>query len=217
MIKKQQLKRYREIAAGTNKDSSDEYYTLYHAFMALFLELLLRYKQGTVYKVIICPCDSKTSVFRQLEQYKGLIGNPEIVYSAYPDKDWTEYFDLDFMQVYGCKPDEVCIFTNPPFKKLSQNIKKIKCDYLLFGSNTTGISLGSYCKDPRVCLYRKNNIEYDGNADNFKDTYGTVRTFFISNKQFLTAGDQFAGIEENSNSVLFGKDRLQKIEWKTTH
>jgi hypothetical protein len=213
MIKKAQLKRFRDIAADTNKDSSDEYYTLYHSFMALFLELLCRYKKGKQYKVIICPCDAPTSIFRKLEEYKDLIGNPQIIYSYWPDKDWADYFDLDFLQEYGCKSDEVCIFTNPPFKKLSENVRKIKCDFLVFGSNTTGINNGLFCKDPGCVLYIKNNIDFDGNVANAKQKYGTVRTFFVSNNKFESAGDQFAGIERNSASVLFGKDKLLKIKW----
>lgn len=35
--------RFRDIASGKNTDSSDEYYTLYPAFAAAFIELLCRY------------------------------------------------------------------------------------------------------------------------------------------------------------------------------
>lgn len=41
--------RYRDIASGKNTDSSDEYYTLYPAFAAAFIELLCRYKAGKEY------------------------------------------------------------------------------------------------------------------------------------------------------------------------
>ena len=66
MISKNLVKRLGDIAHNRNQDASDEYYTLYHAFAAAFLELLCRHKSGTTYKVIICPCDSQTSVFREL-------------------------------------------------------------------------------------------------------------------------------------------------------
>lgn len=108
--------RFRDIASGKATDSSDEYYTLYPAFSAAFIEILCRYQSGKTYKVIICPCDSKTSVFRELERLKSMIGNPEIIYSFWPEKDWKDYFNMDYKQEYGCDPDEVCIFTNPPFR-----------------------------------------------------------------------------------------------------
>ena len=157
-------KRFQDIARGVNVDSSDEYYTLFHGFAELFLELLCRKQAGKTYKVIICPCDSSTSVFRELEKYKDLIGNPRIIYSHWPEKDWKDYFDMDYESEYGCKADEVCIFTNPPFKGLSQALPQIKCDYLVFGSNAVGIKQGIYLKEAKTTIYRKNNKAFSGNA-----------------------------------------------------
>ena len=87
--------RFRDIASGKNTDSSDEYYTLYPAFAAAFIELLCRYKAGKEYKVIICPCDGPTSVFHELENKKEWIGNPRIIYSFWPDKDWKDEKETD--------------------------------------------------------------------------------------------------------------------------
>lgn len=109
--------RFSKISNGQVSDSSDEYYTLYHAYCSLVLELLCRYKKGKKYKVIICPCDSSTSVFRNLEKIAGQIGNPKVIYSFYPEVDWSYYFDLDYEKEYGCTKDEVLIFTNPPFHR----------------------------------------------------------------------------------------------------
>ena len=206
-------KRFNDIALGRNKDSSDEYYTLYHAFMALFVELLCRYNAGIKYKVIICPCDSATSIFHELEKYAALIGNPQIIYSFYPEKDWKDYFDMDYQAEYGCNPNEVCIFTNPPFKSLGESIRSIKCDFLVFGSNATGIVDGLYVKICHGFCYQKNNDTFTGNADEFqKDSYGSVATCFYSNRQFLSEGEQYTSTRSNVESVLFGKDRLTRVD-----
>lgn len=212
MTKNSVYSRFSKISHGTNTDASDEYYTLYHSFVALFIELLCRYNSGIKYKVIICPCDSETSIFRQLEFYKGLIGSPKIIYSFYPEKMWEDYFDMDYEKEYGCKAEEVCIFTNPPFKNLSKNIRNIKCDYLVFGSNAVSIRKGIYCKIAKVSLYIKNNNNYTGNADEFQDTYGTVSTCFYSNKRFLSEGLQYTNDTDVGASILFGKDKLTEIK-----
>jgi len=213
MTKKNKVyKRFQEIAAGQNTDASDEYYTLYHSFMNLFIEVLCRYNKGHIYKVIICPCDSLTSIFRELENYKGLIGNPKIIYSFWPEKDWKDYFDMDYEKEYGCKADEVLIFTNPPFKGLSILLPTIQCDYLLFGSNAVGIVGNIHAKETKISLYRKNNEEFDGNADNVKERYGRVCTLFYSNKKFLSTGKQYKNTRKNKESILFGKDRLKRIK-----
>lgn len=57
------IKRYGQIARGQNTDASDEYYTLFPAFAQLLLEVICRHQKGKTYKVIICPCDSATSIF----------------------------------------------------------------------------------------------------------------------------------------------------------
>lgn len=205
------IKRYTEIAKGTNTDASDEYYTLFPAFAQLLLEVMCRHHRGKTYKVIICPCDSQTSVFRELTKYADLIGNPKIVYSFWPEKDWKDYFAMDYQKEYGCNPDEVLIFTNPPFKGLSQLLPTIKCDYLLFGSNAVGIIGNTHAKETKVSLYRKNNLDYDGNADNFKNIYGRVCTLFYSNREFMTHGKQYINKTKNKESMMFGKDRMERI------
>lgn len=73
------VKRFGDIARGTNTDDSDEYYTLFPAFAQLLLEVMCRHHNGKTYKVIICPCDSQTSVFRELTKYTDLIGNPKVI------------------------------------------------------------------------------------------------------------------------------------------
>lgn len=206
------FKRFNEISQGVNQDSSDEYYTLYPSFMNLFIEVLCRHHAGITYKVIICPCDSETSVFRELENYKALIGNPEIIYSFWPEKDWKDYFDMDYEREYGCKANEVLIFTNPPFKGLSAILNSIECDYLLFGSNAVGITGTTHAKIVKTSLYRKNNDDFDGNADNFKEKYGRVSTVFYSNKEFLSTGKQYVNTGKNKESLLFGKDALKRIK-----
>ena len=113
------FKRFYEIARGTNTDASNEYYTMYHSFAQALLELICRHTSGKTYKMIICPCDSETSIFRELPKYRNLIGDPQIIYTAWPDKDWKDYFNMDYEKAYGFKSDEVCIFTNPPFKGLT--------------------------------------------------------------------------------------------------
>jgi hypothetical protein len=209
---KKVCERFNKIAQGQNEDASDEYYTLYHAFMDLFVELLCRYNAGWKYKVIICPCDSKTSIFHELENYADMIGNPRIIYSFYPEKDWKDYFDMDYMAEYGCKPEEVCIFTNPPFKGLSDALRKIKCDYLLFGSNVVGITGNTHAKLTGGFWYLKNNDDFTGNADQFKDKYGDVATVFYSNTQFLSSGRQYKNDSHVSENIMFGKDRLTEVK-----
>lgn len=205
-------KRFAAIAHGKNQDSSDEYYTLFHGFAELLLELLCRKHSGKTYKLIICPCDSETSIFRELEKYKDLIGNPEIIYSSYPDKTCEDYFDMDYEKEYGCKADEVLIFTNPPFKWLSEAIRNIKCDYLLFGSNAVGIKTGVFLKEAGVTLYRKNTVDFTGNPDEFNnDSYGLVRTCFYSNSMFHSFGKQYINNKDIAENLLFGKDRLERI------
>lgn len=204
--------RFRKIAQGTNTDSSDEYYTLFPAFANLLLEVIARHQAGQTYKVIICPCDSSTSIFNEIYKYKELIGNPEIIFSHWPDKDWKDYFHMDYEKEYGCKASKVLIFTNPPFKGLSRALPEIECDYLLFGSNAVGISKGVYAKDAKCSLYLKNNTNYNGNADEFENMYGRVCTFFYSNKTFLTAGDQYTNNSKNKYSLLFDRDKLKKIK-----
>lgn len=206
------VKRYSEIAKGTNTDSSDEYYTLFPAFASLLLEILCRFHQDKKYKVIICPCDSGTSIFQELVKYRHLIGDPKIIYSHWPDKDWKDYFDMDYEKEYGCKAEEVLIFTNPPFKGLSQLLPTIKCDFLLFGSNAVGIIGNIHAKETKVSLYRKNNLNFDGNADNFSNEYGRVATLFYSNSQFLSNGKQWKNTTKNKESMMFGKDKLKRVK-----
>ena len=206
------FKRFSEIANGTNKDSSNEYYTLYHSFAELLLELICRYNRGIKYKVIICPCDSEKSVFRQLPKYKAWIGNPEIIYSHYPEKDWADYFNLDYEKEYGCKNTEVCIFTNPPFKGLGKALTEIHCDYLLFGSNAVSMRGGTYCKEGKGFIYVKNNENFNGNADDFEPKYGSVKTFFYSNRKFESFGKQYTNQTAHPHSVLFGRRELTLIE-----
>lgn len=206
------FKRFSDISNGKNKDSSNEYYTLYYAFAAVLLELICRYLKGIKYKVIICPCDSETSIFRKLIKYANWIGNPKIIYSHYPEKSWEDYFDMDYQNEYGCKPNEALIFTNPPFKGLGKAIKKIKCDYLLFGSNAVSISTGTYCKEGRGFVYIKNNENFTGDADKFEQTYGSVKTFFYSNRPFESFGKQYTNETQHAHSVLFGRRELKLIE-----
>lgn len=212
MISDKLQKRLSDIAHNRNEDASDEYYTLYHAFASAFLELLCRHKQGRTYKVIICPCDSQTSVFRELEHLKHLIGNPQIIYSFYPEKDWADYFDLDYYTVYGCAAKEVCIFTNPPFKGLSKAFRAIKCDYILFGANSTGVMPDCFCKQTGGFRYIKNNDRYTGDADEFDTIYGDVPTCFFSNAPFLSYGEQYQNKKDVWVSIMFGKDKLTRID-----
>lgn len=205
-------KRFSAISHGTNTDSSDEYYTLFPAFSELLLEVMCRHHSGHTYKVIICPCDSVTSIFRELVKYKSLIGNPKIIYSFWPEKDWRDYFNMDYEKEYGCKAEEVLIFTNPPFKGLSRTLPEIRCDYLLFGSNAVGITGEIYAKETKVSLYRKNNLEYTGNADKFGNEYGRVCTLFYSNRPFLSEGKQYKNTTKNRESILFGKDRMKRVK-----
>ena len=204
--------RFRDIASGKNTDSSDEYYTLYPAFAAAFIELLCRYKAGKAYKVIVCPCDGPKSIFRELENKKDWIGNPRIIYSYWPEKDWKDYFDMDFQAEYGCDADEVLIFTNPPFKGLSQLLPTIRCDYILFGSNAVGLIDNVHAKETGTSLYIKNNEDYTGDASEYKEKYGRVCTLFYSNSEFMSAGKQYINKTKNKECVLFGKDRLKRIK-----
>lgn len=206
------FKRVNEIANGNNTDSSDEYYTLFHAFASILIEVLCRFNKGIKYKVIICPCDSQTSVFRKLEEYKDLIGNPKIIYSFYPENDWKDYFCMDYQKEFGCDADEVLILTNPPFKGLSKCLRNICCDYLLFGSNCVAIKKGVYVKETGGFIYIKNNNTFTGNADEFQSKYGSVCTFFYSNKEFLSFGNQYTNKKDNAQSILFGKNELEKIK-----
>lgn len=206
------FKRFSDIANGKNQDSSNEYYTMYYAFAELLLEVLCRYQRGTKYKVIICPCDSETSVFRELPKYAEWLGNPKIIFSHYPDKSWEDYFDMDYQKEYGCKASEVLIFTNPPFKCLSKALTQIRCDYLLFGSNAVSIRTGTYAKEGRGFVYIKNNEDFSGNADQFEQKYGSVRTFFYSNSQFVSKGKQYTNQTQHPHSVLFGRRELKLIE-----
>ena len=208
------FKRFSQIANGTNQDSSNEYYTLYYSFAELLLELLCRYARGIKYKVIICPCDSDKSIFRILPKYKSWIGNPKIIYSHFPEKDWAEYFDMDYEKEYGCKNTEVCIFTNPPFKGLGKALTQIHCDYLLFGSNAVSIRAGTYCKEGRGFVYIKNNEDYKGNAEEYEQKYGSVKTFFYSNRKFESHGKQYTNLTDHPHSMLFGKRELTKVEDK---
>lgn len=206
------FKRFSDISNGKNQDSSNEYYTLYYAFMAVFLELLCRYQRGIQYKLIICPCDSETSIFRKLKDYASWIGNPKIIYSYYPEKSWEDYFNLNYKEEYGCDPTEVLIFTNPPFKGLGKALTNIHCDYLLFGSNAVSIRTGTYCKEGRGFVYIKNNEHYAGNADDYEQKYGSVKTFFYSNRQFESIGKQYTNETQHPHSVLFGRRELKLIE-----
>lgn len=206
------INRFREIAAGENNDASDEYYTLYPAFCSLLLELIIRNNKGYKYKKIICPCDSETSIFRELEKKKEYVGNPDIIYSSYPPKDWHDFFDLDYEKEYGCAPNEVCIFTNPPFKGLSKAIREIKCDYLLFGSNAVQMHKNCYAKPNKGFFYKKNNLSFNGNADAQCSSYGRVATVFYSNRPFFSCGEKYVNIKEKTENLFFGKDKLVRIK-----
>lgn len=212
MISKNIVKRLSDIAHNRNQDSSDEYYTLYHAFAAAFLELLCRYKRGTEYKVIICPCDSETSMFRNLEHLKYLIGNPKIIYSFWPEKDWADYFNMDYQAEYGCDAKQVCICTNPPFKGLHKAFRTIKCDYILFGAISTGVCPDCFCKQTGGFRYIKNNNNYSGDADDFENVYGDVATCFFSNIPFLSYGVQYQNQKDKWISIMFGKDKLTRVD-----
>ncbi len=204
------FKRFSDISTGRNTDSSDEYYTLYHAFISCFLEILCRYNRGIKYKVIICPCDSSTSIFRELEKKAHMIGNPKIIYSHYPEKDWAEYFVMDYKKELGFEKEEVLIFTNPPFKGLGNQFEKIQCEYILFGSFTTAFPKGVFAKDPGGFKYIRNNDSFTGDADKFNLLYRAVRTIFFSNKEFISFGDQYIG-KDKKECLLFGKDRIKQI------
>lgn len=212
-MSKSLVRRIQDIGRGRNKDASDEYYTLYHAFAAAFLELLCRHKSGTTYKVIICPCDSQTSVFRELEHLKHLIGDPRVIYSFWPEKDWADYFDMDYYTEYGCSASEVCIFTNPPFKGIAKAFRTMKCDYLVFGSTlTTTIIPGHYCKQTKGFKYIKNTMHYSGTADTHPAIYGCVPTSFFSNKPLLSYGVQWQNRKDQGLFIGFKKDQLTRID-----
>ena len=144
-------------------------------------------------------------------KYKNLIGNPRIIYSHWPEKDWRDYFDMDYEKEYGCKAEDVLIFTNPPFKGLSREIPTIKCDYLLFGSNAVGIIGNTHAKDTGVSLYMKNTEGFDGDVDNRVDNYGRVKTMFYSNRKFESEGKQWINRTKQKESAMFGMDRWTRI------
>lgn len=201
------FKRFNSISNGKNKDASDEYYTLNHCFMAFLVELLARYYNGIKYKVIICPCDGLQSIFRRLEEFKQYVGNPKIIYSFYPEKDWKDYFDMDFEKEYGCKKEDVLIFTNPPFKGLSSIFRTqvIKCNFLLMGSEVTRIS-------NKVYLLRKKTVTFLKNTNLKKnEMYGEIATVFLSNQPFYSYGEQYTNEKSKTLCVLFGKDKLKRV------
>ena len=119
--------------------------------------------------------------------------------------------DIDFVEEYGCSAEDVCIFTNPPFKGLSSALKQIRSDYLLFGSNAVDIVQGVFAKDAGGFFYIKNNTDYKGNADEFAVKYGSVRTFFYSNRMFLTHGKQYINETDRSSNVFFGRQNLKRV------
>lgn len=206
--------RFSAISQGKNKDASDEYYTLYPAFSAMLLELLARHAAGKTYKVIICPCDGPSSIFHELVKYADLIGNPKIIYSHWPDKDWESYFDMDYKAEFGCSADDVLICTNPPFKKLGEKLITIKCQYLLFGSTAVCIRKGIFAKCVKVSLYLKNNETYTGDAeDRNPNLYGRVATAFYSNSEFLTHGKQYINPTNRKHQfLLFDNFGLKRIK-----
>ena len=119
---------------------------------------------------------------------------------------------MDYEAEYGCDPDEVLIFTNPPFKGLSQLLPTIKCDYIVFGSNAVGLIDNVHAKDTGTSLYIKNNEDYTGDASQFHEKYGRVCTFFYSNTEFMSAGKQYINKTKNKECVLFCKDLLKRIK-----
>lgn len=82
----------------------------------------------------------------------------------------------------------------------------------MFGSNAVGLIDNVHAKETGVSLYRKNNEDYTGNADEFKEKYGRVCTCFYSNTEFLSDGIQYINKTKNKECVLFGKDRLKRIK-----
>lgn len=202
-------KRFSQIANGTNTDASDEYYTLNHCFMAFLIELLARYYNGIKYKVIICPCDGLQSIFRRLEEFKQYIGNPKIIYSFYPEKDWKDYFNMDFYKEYGCKNENVLLFTNPPFKGQKNILKNklIKCNYLLMGSASTRTTTDIYILNKKSFNFIKNtdlkNIE----------KYSAIPLIFISNQLFYSYGEQYTQKENTKGTanLFFDKDKLKRV------
>lgn len=213
MTKNKRFVRNQQISVGSNKDASNEYYTLFPAFANMLIELLARAVAGKTYKVIICPCDGPSSIFHELTKYVDLIGNPKIIYSHWPDKDWESYFDMDYKAEFGCSANDVLICTNPPFKGLAKNFKKIKCQYLLFGSDVTGIYGNVHVKTVKTSLYIKNNETYTGNADETtKAGYGRVRTMFFSNSEMLSAGRQYINTGKKIAFMLFQLNQLKRIK-----
>lgn len=205
------VKRFSAISRGENKDLSDEYYTLNHCFVAFLIELLARYRNNIKYKVIICPCDNNKSVFRRLEEYKEYLGNPLIVYSYYPQKDWQDYFNIDFEKEFGYNSNEVIIFTNPPFKGLASIFRKklIQCNFLLMGSLCTRIINDIYVLNKKSFTFIKNT---ELNNKNIK--YGKIPLIFISNQKFFSYGEQYIKSFDNKKynpSLMFEKNKLQRI------
>lgn len=203
------FKRWSDIGNQMNEDQSDEYYTLIHCFYALLTELLARYHNGKVYKVIICPCDGIGSVFRELTNWAQYIGNPQIIFSSLEDKkSWVEYFDLDYEMVYNCQPNEVCIFTNPPFTNLRQNLLNIKCDFILLCSKITSIPLSYFVLNTRKWTFIK-NTDLAGTIK-----YGTVPILFTSNTKFYSFnhGGQYQQTKSgNHTTFIFNKDCFEKV------
>ena len=60
--------------------------------------------------------------------------------------------------------------------------------------------------------YLKNNDDFTGDADQFKDKYGAVATVFYSNTQFLSSGRQYKNDSHVSENIMFGKDRLTEVK-----
>lgn len=207
--KHEQFKRWSMIGNQQNTDASDEYYTLPHAFYAILTELLARYKNNIVYKVIICPCDNGGSVFRELVKWVDYIGKPRIIYSYYPQKDWVEYFDMDFEKEYGCKKEEVLIFTNPPFTKLCANLKKIQCNFLLFCSKITSINNNNFVVNTSKYTFIK-NTDLKNNQ-----LYGTVPIMFVSNTMFYSfwkRGQYTVNTDDRRRKTfMFNKNLFKKI------
>ena len=90
--------------------------------------------------------------------------------------------------------------------------RKIKCDYLLFGSNVVSITGNTHAKLTGGFWYLKNNDDFTGDADQFKDKYGAVATVFYSNTQFLSSGRQYKNDSHVSENIMFGKDRLTEVK-----
>lgn len=205
-----QFKRWSDIGNQQNTDASDEYYTLAHTFYAILVELLARYQNNIVYKVIICPCDGEKSVFRELKQWASYIGNPQIIYSSLEDnKSWEEYFELDFETVFNCQANEVLIFTNPPFTNLKANIKKIRCNFLLLCSKITSIPQNYYVLNSYKWTFLKNTDLKN------EEKYGTVPIMFVSNTKFYSfcRGGQYIQTHprDTHTTFIFNKHCFRQV------